>query len=328
MSAAVSAPPIVTLPCPYSLSLRPHCRRPCETDPPARSYTAGGCPLFNTLDLPADSPRCAGSCAPSPAPAPASTTSAAAPTPSATDSLFNALLLSDAAATDSLPLPAALVKQQDAYPAYLDFGISPGQLEVPPPAPQTSYFTPSQSSSSAVQLPPRGAGADKHQLWDIEELVSADRRKRTRTTPPPPLAAAQTISYGQADLSILPAVPQPPPSQLHTQAASPTPSDEETEVVTVRAPPSLQSSPVRLVSRRTDVPLVEEVTALHLETVIPPLAPRVRAVDPLGLDGPVHPHRAHETAPALDPRKVLQAHRLVELHQAVERAFQDTSRKT
>ncbi|BGO99717.1 hypothetical protein NBRC10513v2_003945 [Rhodotorula toruloides] len=214
MSAAVSAPPIVSLPCPY---------------------TAGGCPLFNTLDVPADSPRCAGSCAPSPAPAAGPSPSSApkspsnsAATPSSTDSLFNALLLSELSTgqggIDSLPLPSALLKQ-DSYPSYLDFGISPGQLEVPPPA---TYF-PQPGSSLSVQLPPRnaaaGAGGEKHQLWDIEELVPLDGRKKTRTTPPP--AAAQTIAYaGQADLSVLPPLPQRP------QAASPTPSDEETEVVT------------------------------------------------------------------------------------------------
>ncbi|EMS23719.1 heat shock transcription factor [Rhodotorula toruloides NP11] len=217
MSAAVSAPPIVSLPCPY---------------------TAGGCPLFNTLDLPADSPRCAGSCAPSPAPAaPAAPSPSSAPkspaaaaTPSSTDSLFNALLLSELSSgpVDSLPLPSALLKQ-DSYPSYLDFGISPGQLEVPPPA---TYLPQPGTSSSTVQLPPRNgaAGGEKHQLWDIEELVPLDGRKKTRTTPPPPArstSAAQTIAYaGQADLSVLPPLPQPP------QAASPTPSDEETEVVT------------------------------------------------------------------------------------------------
>ncbi|BGP32161.1 hypothetical protein JCM10296v2_003941 [Rhodotorula toruloides] len=209
MSAAASAPPIVSLPCPY---------------------TAGGCPLFNTLDIPADSPRCAGSCAPSsagpsPSSAPKSPSNSAA-TPSSTDSLFNALLLSELSTgqVDSLPLPSPLLKQ-DSYPSYLDFGISPGQLEVPPPA---TYF-PQPGTSSSVQLPPRnaaaGAGGEKHQLWDIEELVPLDGRKKTRTTPPP--AAARTIAYtGQADLSVLPPLPQPP------QAASPTPSDEETEVIT------------------------------------------------------------------------------------------------
>lgn len=299
MSAAVSAPPIVSLPCPYvPLSRSRHPHRELTL---ARSYTAGGCPLFNTLDLPADSPRCAGSCAPSPAPpAPAAPSPSSAPkspaaaaTPSSTDSLFNALLLSELSSgpVDSLPLPSALLKQ-DSYPSYLDFGISPGQLEVPPPA---TYLPQPGTSSSTVQLPPRNgaAGGEKHQLWDIEELVPLDGRKKTRTTPPPPArstSAAQTIAYaGQADLSVLPPLPQPP------QAASPTPSDEETEVVTVRPCASLSHA-------LTDP---SRCAALHLEIIIPPLARRIRALDPLGLDGPIHPHRAHETAPPFHLGKVL-----------------------
>lgn len=224
--AAVSAPPQPIITCPY---------------------TAGGCPLFQTIDV-SESSRCAGSCSPAPPPAPAplrgySSTTAPSPKPStsaATPSSLSsvasrptpgsysyddALLLSELTGEIGLPLPSALLKQ-DSWSGYLDFGISPDQLEVP--------FLATLSGPSSVPLPaaqpPAVASAPKHQLWDIEELIPPEGAKRVRTTPPPialPGAATSAVGYPQGDLP----VNEPSPAAA---PRSPSTSDEENEVVTVR----------------------------------------------------------------------------------------------
>ncbi|BGP40288.1 hypothetical protein JCM10450v2_004268 [Rhodotorula kratochvilovae] len=221
--AAVSAPP----PLPTG---------PVVTCP----YTAGGCPLFQTVDV-SESARCAGSCSPAPPPAPSPRpTPSAAATPSSSSSAVKrpapssysyneALLLSELTGDIGLPLPSALLKQ-DSWAGYLDFGISPEALEVPflaPLAGPSSGLTP-----PATSLPPLpSAPAPKQQLWDLEDLIPAGHdQKRTRTTPPPdayPGAAAAQVEYPSVDLPI--------GAREQAQAstsASPSASDEETEVVT------------------------------------------------------------------------------------------------
>ncbi|GJN90659.1 hypothetical protein Rhopal_003671-T1 [Rhodotorula paludigena] len=222
--AAVSAPPQPIITCPY---------------------TAGGCPLFQTIDV-SESSRCAGSCSPAPprapaplrgyssktAPSPKPSTSAATPSSLSSASsrptpgsysYDDALLLSELTGEVGLPLPSALLKQ-DSWSGYLDFGISPDQLEVP--------FLAPLSGPSSIPLPaaqsPAAASAPKHQLWDIEELIPPEGAKRVRTTPPPvalPGAATSAVGYPQGDLP----VHEPPPAAA---PRSPSTSDEENEVVT------------------------------------------------------------------------------------------------
>ncbi|BGP16298.1 hypothetical protein JCM10213_006454 [Rhodosporidiobolus nylandii] len=279
MAAVVSAPPAST---PAAL--------PIITCP----YTAGGCPLFNTIDIPPASPRCAGSCAPSPAPtsappppsasasASASTStsgsSSAANTPgglprpsysrgaSSLSSLTyddTALLFSELQSDVPLPLPSALLKQE-AWSTYLDFAVSPGQVQSPPylnnnslpslPGPSPAASTSASSGSpgsAAVPLNQPSTGAAKHSLWDIEELVGDGHFKRTRLTPPPPQTAAPEFSadlraysvasssaaplaaYGVGDISVgggvQGAVDSQSQPQTHTAAPN---SDEEKDVVT------------------------------------------------------------------------------------------------
>ncbi|GAA5856785.1 hypothetical protein JCM8547_008840 [Rhodosporidiobolus lusitaniae] len=239
--ATVSAPPVSSAPiitCPY---------------------TAGGCPLFNTIDIPQSSASaCAGSCAPSPAPAPPPSTSTASSTPSssaATPSLLpsrpsvsrassslnsigydDALLFSGLQSDVPLPLPSALLKQ-DGWSSYLDFAVSPGPSnDLPayftpplpePPSTSTSTSAGASSSSSRGNLAP----SSKHNLWDIEELVppegSYNSAKRTRLTPPP--SAPQPGAYGYGgDINVALST-----GAVESGAHSPTASsDEEKEVIT------------------------------------------------------------------------------------------------
>ncbi|GAA5824730.1 hypothetical protein JCM3770_003083 [Rhodotorula araucariae] len=197
-------------------------------------YTAGGCPLFQTIDVSASS-RCAGSCSPAPAPArspratpsttAATSSSSKRPAPSAY-TYDDALLLSELTGDIGLPLPSALLKQ-DSWAGYLDFGISPEQLEMPflGAVAGPSGFTPAAAKLPSPPPPP------KNQLWDLEDLIPAGQdNKRVRTTPPPvghPGAAAAPVEYPSVDL---PAVEREQ-AQVST-TASPLGSDEETEVVT------------------------------------------------------------------------------------------------
>ncbi|GAA6013806.1 hypothetical protein JCM10207_008198 [Rhodosporidiobolus poonsookiae] len=244
MSAAVSQAPVAsTLPCPY---------------------TAGGCPLFNTI-LPPESPRCTGGCSPAPAPAaiPSSSSTPSASTPAtssvaSTPSLLassagaprpsssraststtsiaydNALLFSELQSDVPLPLPSALLKQ-DTWASYLDFAVSPGPVEMPffSPLPEPAALPgPSSVAPSACAGAPAPSAA-KHTLWDIEELVPptdsgyASNSKRTRLTPPPVGLPYQT--QGQVgDIGVLPQVGGFD-AGLHSPSAS---SDEEKEVIT------------------------------------------------------------------------------------------------
>ncbi|GAA5820216.1 hypothetical protein JCM11251_005531 [Rhodosporidiobolus azoricus] len=233
MSAATAPPPTIapSFPCPY---------------------TAGGCPLFNTIDLPPNSPGCAGSCGPSePAPPPPAASSSATPSTSSNISSApssaattpfvaptvsrsiaydeNALLFSGLQSDVPLPLPSALLKQ-DAWSTYLDYSVSPGQVELP------SYFVPPQppsastsSASDSVRPGLTTQSSSKHRLWDIEELVPAEgTSKRTRLTPPPVPSGGASTSVGYGDIAVggrsgysSVEVHSPPPS-----------SDEEKEVIT------------------------------------------------------------------------------------------------
>ncbi|GAA5975864.1 hypothetical protein JCM11641_002824 [Rhodosporidiobolus odoratus] len=249
MAAAVSAPPTTTV------------STPIITCP----YTAGGCPLFNTIDLNPASPRCAGSCSPapnprSPPPAVSSFVSASGSAPSSSVNIPSALqrppllsrstsnsigyddtslLFSQFQSDVPLPLPSALLKQ-DSWASYLDFAVSP-ESEVPAyfaplphPAPAAST---SASASSSAGPPPldQAVGPSKHSLWDIEELVPQQQgaHKRTRTTPPPAAVMARSVSGDLASFGADISVERQAGSASTSAAHSPAPStDEEKEVVT------------------------------------------------------------------------------------------------
>ncbi|GAA5840263.1 hypothetical protein JCM9279_002329 [Rhodotorula babjevae] len=210
-------------------------------------YTAGGCPLFQTVDV-ADSQRCAGSCspaAPPPPPPPANAYSPHQPSASAfgytstankrsAPSYFTA---EDAAFLSELTgevggasLPAApLANDDSSWAGYLDFGISPGALEVP-----YSVQVPEASSSSMPSPPLDALPPLPPRLWDLEDLLSrtGPGAKRVRTTPPPvaptPLAAA-AAKYPHMDVQ----VDKPSPPAHVPAAGSPASTDEDdSEVVT------------------------------------------------------------------------------------------------
>ncbi|GAA5898135.1 hypothetical protein JCM6882_003334 [Rhodosporidiobolus microsporus] len=219
-------------------------------------YTAGGCPLFNTIDLPPNSPRCAGSCGPSePAPpprasssaTPSASTSSSTPSSAATTPFIaptvsrpiaydeNALLFSELQSDVPLPLPSALLKQ-DAWSSYLDYSVSPGQVELPsyfvPPLPAPASVS-NASSNCAGSVKPglTTQPSHKHNLWDIEELVPPGAStKRTRLTPPPgslaAAAAAAAVGYGD-----LPVAGGSGYGSVETHSP-PLSSDEEKEVIT------------------------------------------------------------------------------------------------
>ncbi|GAA6034079.1 hypothetical protein JCM8097_000680 [Rhodosporidiobolus ruineniae] len=257
MSAAVAAPP----PLPEGSTTS----TPIITCP----YTAGTCPLFHPLGLPATAPGCTGSCsspAPTPSAVPTPSTSAAGSTPSSaaatpltapsrasysarTSSTSigydDALLFSELQSDVPLPLPSALLKQ-DAWASYLDFAVSPGQVELgstsstgyfapalplPAPSPLASTSSSNVASSSCAGTAPGLTTTTKHSLWDIEELVPSDSQhgyKRTRLTPPP---QQQRSAYG-GDINVgsgLGLGYAPQEAVPHSPAPS---SDEEKEVVT------------------------------------------------------------------------------------------------
>ncbi|GAA5953943.1 hypothetical protein JCM21900_003061 [Sporobolomyces salmonicolor] len=167
-------------------SAPPAAQTPIVTCP----YTAGGCPLFNTIDLSPSSPRCVGSCSPAPTPDAAASSAAASsnsksPPP---HSASNSSALNSVAYDDSfllselqpgLPLPTPLGQGREQWGSYLDFGISPGQVEVPGFAPVPER--------PALKRPPRSGSDSNPALLDIEEFLPPHDFKRTRLTPPPAL---------------------------------------------------------------------------------------------------------------------------------------------
>ncbi|GAA5918287.1 hypothetical protein JCM5296_005551 [Sporobolomyces johnsonii] len=187
-------------------------------------YTAGGCPLFNTIDLPPSSPRCAGSCSPAATPDAAASTAAASSNskPSPPRSAPKSSALSSIAYDDSfllselqpgLPLPAPLGQGREQWGSYLNFGISPGQLEIP-------FFAP-LPEPSALKRPPLSGSDSNSALLDIEELLPTHDSKRTRLTPPPALPNPTPLTVSN-DLLNVHDLPMPSTSS----------SDEENEVVT------------------------------------------------------------------------------------------------
>ncbi|GAA5947992.1 hypothetical protein JCM3765_007061 [Sporobolomyces pararoseus] len=192
-STAAAAAPAPVFPCPY---------------------TAGGCPLFNTIELPKpQTPSCAGGCSPTPSTPSTSTSSSSDP---------SLKLRPISPQRQRAPSPARLPPLEElaaAYPrqlpgqssrewnGYLEFGLQPSEVDLAPlyvPFPQGQ---PSKRSASMTGL------------WDIEELVpnppsnlnsNQTSSKRPRTVPPP-LPPAPT----------LPDIPLPLPTpQLHTQPIS------------------------------------------------------------------------------------------------------------
>ncbi|KWU47152.1 hypothetical protein RHOSPDRAFT_31289 [Rhodotorula sp. JG-1b] len=131
------------------------------------------------------------------------------------------------------------------------YGVSPGQLEVPPywstqsaaagsrpfATGSASAAAPSAAASSSVAAP-----TAKHGLWDIEELVSYEgpRAKRSRKASPPPALSAMRPKLEPIPVVMSPgsmAVGDSGPdqaSQLPTppSLSSPPSSPEETEHIT------------------------------------------------------------------------------------------------
>ncbi|GAA5923661.1 hypothetical protein JCM1841_004818 [Sporobolomyces salmonicolor] len=153
-------------------------------------YTAGGCPLFNTIDLPPSSPRCVGSCSPAPTPDAAASSAATSsnsksppPHSASSSSALNSVAYDDSFLLSELqpglPLPTPLGQGREQWGSYLDFGISPGQVEVPGFAPVPER--------PALKRPPRSGSGSNPALLDIEEFLPPHDFKRTRLTPPPAL---------------------------------------------------------------------------------------------------------------------------------------------
>jgi len=213
-------------------------------------YTAGGCPLFQTVDV-ADSQRCAGSCSPAAPPPPPPPARAYSPRQPSSSSSFgytstankrtappyftaeDAAFLSELTGEvgSSLPAAAAFANDDSSWAGYLDFGISPNALEVPymVSVPEASSSMPSPPLDALPPLPP--------QLWDLEDLLSrtGPGAKRVRTTPPPVAPTPFVAKYPHTDVQV--DKPSPPPPPQGPTAGSPTSTDEdESEVVTVRSP--------------------------------------------------------------------------------------------
>lgn len=136
------------------------------------------------------------------------------------------------------------------------YGVSPGQLEVPPywstqsAAGSRPFATGSASSAAAVPSAAASSSATaptaKHGLWDIEELVSYEgpRAKRSRrASPPPPLSSSRpklepipvvmspgSMAVGDSGPDQASQLPTPP------SLSSPPSSPEESEHITVRSP--------------------------------------------------------------------------------------------
>lgn len=218
-------------------------------------YTAGGCPLFQTYDID-EGQRCAGSCSPAPPPPPPAFSPRAGPSSSSVKRPATSLLTAEDAAflselagegpgvSLSSPATAALLHQDSSWSPYLDFGISPGQLDMSVMAPLAGPSTSTSAGSPSTladALPPQL----RPQLWDLEDLLADSHdSKRTRKTPPPPPvpsgAAIPVAEYPHTDVQV------DGQSQMAASAAasgSPTSTDEsdETEVVTVRLVRSLST---------------------------------------------------------------------------------------
>ncbi|GAA6011886.1 hypothetical protein JCM11491_000091 [Sporobolomyces phaffii] len=169
-------------------------------------YTAGGCPLFNTVqvELPKpQTPSCAGGCSP-------------APSPHSTDPSLKLRPISPQRASSPTRLPpidlAASTVSASAreWSEYLEFALQP-------PTPSGSDLEPLYAP-----LPQQKRSASVSGLWDIEELVPAEAKK-PRFLPP-------------AESLPLPLPTPPPPS--HSRSTS-----ESTKVngVTVPFDPSRAS---------------------------------------------------------------------------------------
>lgn len=155
-----------------------------------KAYTAGGCPLFNTIDIPKpQTPTCAGGCSPS------SSTSTAPPPSDAslklrpispqrapTPARLPPLNLEFAAPRPRSPTTASARE----WNGYLEFGLQPSEVDLAPlyvPFPQGTSPPQVQASTSKRTASLSSGGG----LWDIEELVPSAKKPRTASVPELPL---------------------------------------------------------------------------------------------------------------------------------------------
>ncbi|GAA5893749.1 heat shock factor family protein [Sporobolomyces salmoneus] len=169
-------------------------------------YTAGGCPLFNTIELPKpQTPSCSGGCSPPALPSESSAPSPLdpsrklrpispyrAPTPSS--SRPPSIELASA-------VPSTQSQSAEKWNAVLELGLSPSEVDLAPlyvPFPQRPSPQPQPSMGK------RTSSASSSSIWDIEELV-------------PP----QGSQSKKPRFSSQPAIDLPPPRDLHFDASLP-----------------------------------------------------------------------------------------------------------
>ncbi|GAA5874716.1 hypothetical protein JCM16303_002962 [Sporobolomyces ruberrimus] len=153
-------------------------------------YTAGGCPLFNTIDIPKpQTPTCAGGCSPS-------SSTSTAPPPS--DASLKLRPISPQRAPTPARLPPLNLEFGAPRPrspttasarewnGYLEFGLQPSEVDLAPlyvPFPQGTSPPQLQASTSKRTASLSSGGG----LWDIEELVPSAKKPRTASVPELPL---------------------------------------------------------------------------------------------------------------------------------------------
>ncbi|GAA6063381.1 hypothetical protein JCM10212_001480 [Sporobolomyces blumeae] len=222
-------------------------------------YTAGGCPLFNTIELPQPSPvqqasPCAGACsppsatpsyssrAPSGPPTSGSTSTApssdpslklppisrAPPSPGRLPSIDVASPFPRPPSTRPYPLasgtgasPASLVGEE--WKGYLEFGLQPSEVDLAP------LYVPFPQRRDGAEV---GAANEthKHPIWDIEELVPGPEPKRTKRRSPTPTLPAPPASASRASTSSVSSGLVGPADSSTTRPSSP--EDSINDVVT------------------------------------------------------------------------------------------------
>lgn len=129
-------------------------------------YTAGGCPLFSNLEVPASSrSACTGACSPAPSsPAPVSRPPPTQQKPrSPTPSSYTLPSISSAGSSSGL-------NDASIWSTYLDYDLAP-ELDL-----STQYYA-SPAAHPLPSLPPMGEPSTKHGILDIEEMFSAKKSR-------------------------------------------------------------------------------------------------------------------------------------------------------
>ncbi|ORY89430.1 HSF-type DNA-binding-domain-containing protein [Leucosporidium creatinivorum] len=162
-------------------------------------YTAGGCPLFNTI-LPVDTPRCTGGCSPVPA-SPAPPRAASPPQQSAPAALAKSTTAIELPPLPDLTSSNSTTPDDSLWSAYLDYSFTPQPFNSAP------YLFPGQELVPLTVAEGSGAGGcgglgEKHGLIDIEELLMPKRTKvdynstaAVENVSAPPLPALDPLSF-------------------------------------------------------------------------------------------------------------------------------------